>query len=184
MHWAVAVRSVLLIASGVQEAAAFLPAAIFYARQPSSMVARAAITSTDTQIEHLPEGDEDAQLKLRSESEQEYLENFCWLSAIIGPETTGMPMVIYVSPKHAPHGPQIKVNQRYEGRLVAGECFSVTIEDEPLILGETGDIRVSGLCKLRSFIQINKELLLDYWDSIDEEEPMSAFDMIDSLQKV
>jgi hypothetical protein len=54
----------------------------------------------------------------------------------------------------------------------------VPIEDEPIIIGSTGDIRVSDLHQVCKCIQINKQLLLDYWNSFDDEGPIDPLDMI------
>jgi hypothetical protein len=164
---------VALIAIGMQQAESFIPAAISQARLPCVKVLRAATAS------------EDAQFKDQSDGEQE---TFIWSCAILGPKTTGLPdAAIYVSPKQhdAPHAPQIQVSQGY-GKVVAGDCqwFAVTIEDEPLVIGTTEDICVQDLVHVADFVEINKQLLLDYWNSTDDEEPMDASDMIKGIRKV
>jgi hypothetical protein len=109
MRWAVAACSVLLLATGVQEAAAFLPAATSQARLVYDKGLRAVSTREDDPFMSVFDSS--------SASEQEYFEIFLWLCAILEQRSTGLPMPIYVSPKHAPHGPQIKVSPRY-GKVV------------------------------------------------------------------
>jgi hypothetical protein len=108
-----------------------------------------------------------------SESEAEYVETFSWMCAVHCSKTTGLRMPIYVSPEHASHGPQIKVSQRYD-KVLMGRWFSVSIEDKPVIIGSTGDIRVPDLQQVHKFIQLNKQLLLDFWHSVDDDEPMDG----------
>ena len=101
--------------------------------------------------------------------------------ASVSPETTGLPMAIYISPKNAGHGPLIKVLQQYGDRLNRDELFSVTIEDDPRVIGKPGKIRLSDLARIRTFIQLNKEVLLMYWE---QKEPVYTLQFLQALQKI
>ena len=101
--------------------------------------------------------------------------------ANVQPKTTGLPMTIYISNKNARHGPRIKVSQQYGNQMNASELFSMTIEEDPRIIGKPGRIRVSDIGKVNMFIQANRELLLDYWR---QEPPLDTLDMLLKLTKV
>ena len=90
-------------------------------------------------------------------------------------------MTIYVSNKNARHGPRINVSQQYGDRMNASELFSMTIEEDPRIIGKPGTIRVSDIRKVGEFIQANRELLLDYWY---QEPPLDTLDMLLKLTKI
>jgi len=77
-------------------------------------------------------------------------------------EDSGLPMIVYISPKNAAHGPRIKVQKDYSTR-VSGDFFSLTIEADPKIKGEMGEIKISDVKLVKKWIKINITLLLDYW---------------------
>ena len=56
-------------------------------------------------------------------------------------EDTGLPMVIYIIQKNAPHGPRIKVSKSYGDKVIQGNWFTMTIEQNPRVIGKVGRIR-------------------------------------------
>jgi hypothetical protein len=105
-----------------------------------------------------------------------------FLSNLLGPKATGLPMVVHVSPKTSTaHGPCIKVSRRYGEEIAMGEWFTVTIDDDPSITGTPGAIRVNDLVLVSDFILLNKDVLLDFWE---QTEPMDTPDMLQKLAKV
>ena len=104
-----------------------------------------------------------------------------YVMASVSPETTGLPMAIYISSKNAGPGPRIEVSQQYGDRLNRDEIFSVTIEDDPLVIGKPGKIRLSDLARIRTFIQLNKEVLLKYWE---QKEPAYTLQVLQAVQKI
>ena len=116
-------------------------------------------------------------LKRRNDFELDEVE--VWLMANVGPRTTGLPMVVYVSPKYAPHGPRIKFSQHYGEKLRMGEWFYMTVEDEPRFMGNSGDIKVRDLARVAEFIRINKGALLKYWE---QEEPVCTADVLQEIK--
>jgi hypothetical protein len=50
------------------------------------------------------------------------------------PKRTGLPMVVYVSPKNALHGPRVKVSKRYRKKMAHGEWFLLKIQCYRIIL--------------------------------------------------
>lgn len=99
------------------------------------------------------------------------------------PEATGLPMTIciIVSDRNARHRPRIQVSRQYGDRMNADELFSMTIEEDPRIIGKPGTIRVSGRRKVQRFIQINRAVLLGYWC---QEPPLDTLDMLLKLAKL
>jgi hypothetical protein len=104
-------------------------------------------------------------------------EDIAFLSCWIGKDETGLPMAVYVGTKYA-DCPQIKVSQYYGDRPMIGEWFSMTISDQPRVIGDTGDIRVIDLALVEQFILVNKQFLLEYW------EQTTALDVGDVLDRI
>jgi hypothetical protein len=94
----------------------------------------------------------------------------------IRPEYTGLTMVIYIGPQFNPkHGPRIKVSTTY-GEKVGSSFFVITINDEPKVIGDTGDIKQTDVSKAKEFIKLNKETLLQLWrDEIDPKKATEEF---------
>lgn len=101
--------------------------------------------------------------------------------ANVRPDETGLKMVIYISPRMGvKHGPRIKVSTFYGEKIYKGNyCklfgkryFSITIEDEPRVIGKTGDIKLEDVKKACQFVQENKIILLKLW--YDEISPTTA----------
>ena len=86
------------------------------------------------------------------------------------PKRTGLPFVVYVSPKgNVAHGPRIKVSNKYGEKASEGDWFTITIEDQPRVIGDlsTGlnrrDVQMA-----KNWVRINKDELLQIWeDDID-----------------
>ena len=98
----------------------------------------------------------------------------------IRPDKTGLKMVIWVFPYTGKEGhwARIKVSKHY-GNKVSSDLFSVTIDDNPTIKGNTGDIELKDLNKVISFIKKNKKTLLKVWnDEIDLIDAVTKFKRI------
>lgn len=80
-------------------------------------------------------------------------------------EDTGLTnIVIYVSDKsNSRHGPRIKVSGFYS-KIDKTNLFSVTIEDNPKVIGNVGNIRSRDVESIKSFVVRNKDILLKYWN--------------------
>jgi hypothetical protein len=86
--------------------------------------------------------------------------------ANFGTKTTGLPMIVWVSEKRASHGPRIKVSRSYNHKVLIGDTFSVSISDTPeIVAGDTGDIKSIDVRKVYDWVVLNKETLLEYWNS-------------------
>jgi len=91
----------------------------------------------------------------------------------IRPNETGLKMVIWILPYTGKEGHWaiIKVAKKY-GDKVSNDLFTVTIEDNPEIIGDTGEIKSVDIQKIILFIKKNKKTLLDVWN--DEISPTEA----------
>ena len=88
---------------------------------------------------------------------------------------TGLDEVIWVSVKNANHGPRIKV---YQGNTLSGPNFTVTIEDEPQVIGDCF-VKTKELNRIFEFIQLNKENLVKYWNY-----QIDTVEMVGNIHKV
>lgn len=97
-----------------------------------------------------------------------FFEKFSKLSemANLVPIDTGLPMAVYVSDKSGvPHGARLKVSKFYGGKIDKGNLFTITISDNPTVIGKnTGNIKLKDIELVKSFIVLNKDLLLQYWN--------------------
>ncbi len=77
--------------------------------------------------------------------------------------STGMPMVIWVSEKgYVKHGPRIKVSKTHSHKADIQNSVSVSINDKPEIVAGIG-LNTKDFELVRQYIKINKDILLDYW---------------------
>jgi len=93
--------------------------------------------------------------------------------ANVRPDETGLKMVIYISPRMgAKHGPRIRAQTLYGEKIYKGNYFSITIEEEPRVIGRTGDIKTEDVKKVCQFVKENRVILLKLW--YDEISPTTA----------
>ena len=100
--------------------------------------------------------------------------------ANIRPSKTGLNMVIYISTKfEVPHGPRLKVCKKHGDKFI-GDTFSVTISDEPKIIGKIGkEITSDDIISVFNFIKINQSIMLDYWNL-----EIDTADLITNMKKL
>ena len=79
-------------------------------------------------------------------------------------DITGLPMMIWISPKNARHGPRIKVRNDYANKMSSDNLFVVTIEETPRVIGDTGKLKPKDVNLVIIFVQNNIAVLLDYWN--------------------
>ncbi len=77
---------------------------------------------------------------------------------------TGLPMIIWISQKMATHGPRIKVQNDYTEKVSSDKFFVVTIDDNPMVIGDTGEIKQKDINKVIQFVKTHKVLLKKFWD--------------------
>lgn len=95
----------------------------------------------------------------------------------IRPDKTGLKMVIWIFPYTGKesHWARIKVAKHY-GNKVSSDLFTITIENEPEVIGDTGDIKPSDVVKVIDFVKRNKKVLMQVWkDEIDAIDAVKKF---------
>lgn len=101
-----------------------------------------------------------------------------FLMANLRQKTTGLPMVIWVSERgDAKHGARIKVSTNHSEKIDISESVSVSITESPEIMAGIG-LSNKDFQLVAEFIRLNKELLLDYWNS-----EIDTADLISDLKK-
>jgi len=78
-------------------------------------------------------------------------------------DDTGLPMIIWILEKGSVrHGPRIKVNATHSHKMDIKTAISVTVDDDPRCVAE-GELPGDDMKKIRQFIALNKDVILDYW---------------------
>ena len=85
------------------------------------------------------------------------------------PKRTGLLFVVYVSPKgRSTHGPRITASNKYGDKTSEGDWFTITIADEPQVIGDSESIKRRDVQSAKRWVQINKDKLLQVWeDEVD-----------------
>jgi hypothetical protein len=85
-----------------------------------------------------------------------------YLLANIRPESSGLPMTIWVSEHgNARHGPPIKVSLQHGDKLDPYHTASVSIGDDPELVA--GNLGPQELRAVQAYVRLNKTVLLAYW---------------------
>lgn len=84
-------------------------------------------------------------------------------------DESGLDHIVYVSTKQGVnHGPRVKVGVD-KSNYWTGKTFTVTIQAEPVIIGDTEKIKRSELNDIVDWVKLNREYLLHYWHQKDKE---------------
>ena len=99
--------------------------------------------------------------------------------ANVRPNKTGLSMVIWIFPQTGKekHWARIKVQKKY-GEKAINDMFSITISDNPEIIGnqDVGEIKIKDIEKIKNFIKKNKNALLSVWnDEVAPDEIINNF---------
>jgi len=100
--------------------------------------------------------------------------------ASISTEKTGLDYKIWVSTKSGiKHSPRIKVSILKNDKIKYDQLFTVTIDDNPKIIGSLSKKLSSKQLELiKKFVAINKTSLLQFW-----EEDITTDKLLDKLLK-
>ena len=115
---------------------------------------------------------------------KEYLdEAMLFEMANFRPKSTGLKTTIFVSSGYVAgkklfHGPRIKVSKIYTDKMNPLDTFSMTIEDNPEVVG-THYLDLKDIDQIKDFIRLNKDILLAYWDG-----EYDTCDLYNNLQKI
>lgn len=96
----------------------------------------------------------------------------------LSPKTTGLPTVIYISVKgNSKHFARIKASSKRGDKLKADSLITITIGDEPVVIGNKGDLTAKDIHQLIDFVIVNKVVLLSYWN-----EEIDTAELIDEIR--
>jgi len=99
--------------------------------------------------------------------------------ANLSPKRTGLPFVIWISPRGgAQHDVRVKVTR--SPKALPGEFITVTVRPEVNVLGP-GKLSTHELALLRQWIELNRDVLIRFWNG-DIEYTEDAIAQIKSLQ--
>ena len=100
-----------------------------------------------------------------------------WEMANLWPNTTNLPVIVFVSFKgNSKHGPRIKV-MTHKGRMDLDSTVPVSISDNPEVL--EGELDVAILKLVKKWVISNKVILMLYWDG-----KIDTGELIGSLKKI
>lgn len=106
------------------------------------------------------------QFSPNSPAEEEPFERFeeaGYEMANLYPETTGLPMTVWISPKlGARHDARVKVCQQHGDRMNARNLAVMSVRPKPELLH--GDLSSADVAVVRLWIELNHEVLIDIWD--------------------
>jgi hypothetical protein len=81
--------------------------------------------------------------------------------ANLSPKRTGLPFVVWVSPKAgAPHDVRVKVSR--SPKVHRSELISVAIRPDVHVVA--GDLSADDLALLREWVELNRDVIIKYWD--------------------
>jgi hypothetical protein len=98
--------------------------------------------------------------------------------ANVYPEDTGLPFVVWISPKgRARHDARVKV-----ARTDTATEFIASLSVRPEVRVMAGDLPAGDLALAAQWIELNREALLDYWDGVvvQTKHVLAALKPIDS----
>lgn len=100
--------------------------------------------------------------------------------ANLSPKRTGLPFVVWISPKAgAPHDVRVKISKG--PKVHATELISVTVCPDVRVVG-AGKMSAHDLDRLRKWIELNKDVIVKYWDG-DIEYTEDAIAALRPVQK-
>jgi hypothetical protein len=98
--------------------------------------------------------------------------------ANLRPERTGLPFVVFISQRGgASHDVRVKVAR--SGRIKPSEMITVAIR--PTVRAVRGSLGPSDLAALRRWVELNRDVLVRYWDGEIEytEDALAALRPLD-----
>jgi hypothetical protein len=82
--------------------------------------------------------------------------------ANLSPKRTGLPFVVWISPKAgAPHDLRVKVSRG--PKVLPGQLISVAIRPNIHVVG-SGNMSPQDLALLKKWIELNYDVIVKYWD--------------------
>ncbi|GAQ81355.1 hypothetical protein KFL_000780170 [Klebsormidium nitens] len=82
----------------------------------------------------------------------------------LDPSVTGLPMSIWLSPRHGDYSPRLWVAQDYGEQGTAGEWFIMSVAKHSKSVGNSGRIDIDDFEIIEKFIRKNRKLLEACWE--------------------
>jgi hypothetical protein len=83
--------------------------------------------------------------------------------ANLRPSDTGLPMVVWVSERgNARHDVRVKVARAHGPRAQFNDTASIAVRLQPRLAA--GQLATAGLDAVTSWIALNRDVIIDYWD--------------------
>lgn len=101
--------------------------------------------------------------------------------ANLGKNQTGFDKVIYISTREGSHGPRVKL---YYKPGKDQPSTSITISDDPKVVADSLKPKKSDVEKVKQFIKLNKDVLLNFWFQGDTMMSDEVETMTSSFKKV
>lgn len=97
------------------------------------------------------------------------------------PKNTGLEKTIFISPKMASHGPRIK----YYPEKNKNACICFSISPDPNIVAKSKNIKIDTTTQIliEKFIELNYNILKEFWDFGNSWSEEQIRNMIDNFNK-
>jgi hypothetical protein len=78
------------------------------------------------------------------------------------PDTTGLPMTVWVSPRgNARHDVRVKVNMTHGNRMNIADTAVVGVRPTPRVIA--GELSLADTQAVLQWVALNRDVLVDYW---------------------
>jgi hypothetical protein len=95
------------------------------------------------------------------------------------PRFTGLPFMVWISPRgYARHDIRVKVSRSH--KVKKGEFIVVSVRPEVEVL--RGQLRPTELQSLRKWIELNREVLVKFWDG-DIQDTLQVLEQLKPLKE-
>jgi len=107
---------------------------------------------------------------------------YWWEMAHFKPKETGLPVLVFIKQKNlSRYNPEIRFQNDYSDRITRN-FVSLTISDTPKIPRSKKPVKINikkeDLEKVKSWVKVNKQDLLDYWT-----DKIGTIEAVNSLKK-
>jgi hypothetical protein len=89
------------------------------------------------------------------------LEDDLFLMANLSPLFTGLPFVVWISPRNAPHDIRLKISRG--AKAIPEDFISVALRPELRVIGDE-TLSAEEMRLLREWVALNWDVLLAYWN--------------------
>lgn len=98
-----------------------------------------------------------------------------------GLATTGLPMIVFIGLEEPEHCCRLLVSRKYGNKVKIGDWFTITISEEPCVIGDTGSISMQDIKLVIRFVHRNMATLSNCWY---QTKCMGSLDLLSQLERV